>query len=492
MNALLRRSAIPAVTTAVCAAVGLAIPLNEQVAVTIAFAAVGVCAFAAPTAAWVASAVIAALTFRALSTLGILPEVAAYFDIPLAWGALLVALSKRRPVSPGAARHLRVLLLLLAAVAMSWLFNLSEVLRPVAYAALLAAPFAVVGALLLDPPTRTQRRLLVNVAAALAAVQVPLMYGQYFAFGGGDRMQGTLYGAGGGAHLTSAILLLSCVWYFTRDRGDISWRSLAALIPVLVLPILADAKQVVAVMPAVALAWTRHGSRSGWFTRAALGGVVATVLFLFVPAAHTGLAMLKDAQSANKGKVAETEFVWARISADPASLVFGKGPAETVSRAAFLTTNYFGPSPLHVLGLRPARVPLEAEAKVASNSNVVSGSSGRFVVGSSINSALSSALGILGDLGVLGVLVYGTLYLTVVRDLYRSTDRLASPAMAGWIMFAILGFLFDWWEQPPFALFVALLSGLALAPQRDVPVVPRVEGYWRPSSHVRASVTRST
>ena len=33
---------------------------------------------------------------------------------------------------------------------------------------------------------------------------------------------------------------------------------------------------------------------------------------------------------------------------------------------------------------------------------------------------------------------------------------------AGFAMFAVLGVVFDWWEQPPFSVFLAVLAGLAL------------------------------
>jgi hypothetical protein len=35
-------------------------------------------------------------------------------------------------------------------------------------------------------------------------------------------------------------------------------------------------------------------------------------------------------------------------------------------------------------------------------------------------------------------------------------------AAGAWAMFAVLGFVYDWWEQPPFSVFLAVISGLAL------------------------------
>ena len=82
--------------------------------------------------------------------------------------------------------------------------------------------------------------------------------------------------------------------------------------------------------------------------------------------------------------------------------------------------------------------------------------------GTSFNSGLSSALGILGDLGLAGTAAYAALY----GSLFIAVRRLRSPeavaATGGWAMWGVLGLVFDWWEQPPLSLVLAVLSGLAL------------------------------
>jgi hypothetical protein len=40
---------------------------------------------------------------------------------------------------------------------------------------------------------------------------------------------------------------------------------------------------------------------------------------------------------------------------------------------------------------------------------------------------------------------------------------LARAALAGWTMSIPLAFTFDWWEQPPFMIQLALLAGLAIS-----------------------------
>ena len=41
-------------------------------------------------------------------------------------------------------------------------------------------------------------------------------------------------------------------------------------------------------------------------------------------------------------------------------------------------------------------------------------------------------------------------------------------AAAGFAMFIVLGLVFDWWEQPPFGVFLGVLAGLSLAKSEQV------------------------
>jgi hypothetical protein len=69
---------------------------------------------------------------------------------------------------------------------------------------------------------------------------------------------------------------------------------------------------------------------------------------------------------------------------------------------------------------------------------------------------------VLGDLGLFGVVAYLGLFLSVYLALRRTPGPAAVAAAGGWAMFGVLGLVFDWWEQPPFSVFLAVLTGLAL------------------------------
>ena len=64
----------------------------------------------------------------------------------------------------------------------AWAFNRSEVLRPVLYLALIGEPFAIVGALMADPPSPRMRFVLERTLLVLVLVQIPLAAFQFAKF----------------------------------------------------------------------------------------------------------------------------------------------------------------------------------------------------------------------------------------------------------------------------------------------------------------------
>lgn len=437
-------------------AVGTASAVKPQVSFVATVALLGAAALAAPAGSWVLCAVVAALTFKGLSTLGLLPSVATFIDLPLAWGALFVALLKQREHSTFLRRHLRWLAVLALAVLLAWAFNRSEVLRPVVDLMLLGEPFAIVGALIADPPSPRMRLLLERTLLALVLVQIPFAVFEFAKLGASDHIQGTIYGAGAGAHVISAVMVVGAIWILAGGIGRRvlrAWRfPIVAML--FIIPFFADAKQVIVALPAIVFASSWRVGRLQLVVRAALaiGSVVA--LFTLSPAGNTAARFIEN-QQGKSGKEAAALFIWHKLDADAASLVFGKGPAETVSRAAFMTTPLFqqSGSPLAVLGLKPATIPFEAQEAAL----VASGG------GTSLNSGVSSALGTFGDLGIFGVLAYSGLLLSLFLRLRTEKSPEGVAAAAGFALFLVLGFVFDWWEQPPFGVFLGVLAGLSLS-----------------------------
>ena len=438
------------------AAVGLATVLSPQLAFVFVLLLASSAAVAAPAAAWVVAAVVATLTFRGLVQLGLLPSVATFADIGLSWAALLVAYLRRQSALGHARPVLRGLGALGLATLVAWSFHRSEVMRPFLYFALLGVPFALLGALLLDPPAARLRRVLVRVLVVLIAIQIPIAFAQaagHLVSGRGDPVQGTLYGAGAGTDTMSAVVVVGALWLLAETRGITTWWRVLFVALAFAVPVVADAKQVLLALPAGVLAVSPRRPRT--FLLQALA-VVGSILALFeFGAGHAAANYLRESQHGRGGKQIAAEFVWGKLRGDPSSIVFGLGPAETVSRAAFMTTPLLlsQGSPLHVFGLKPAPVAMEAESRAL----VVSGG------GTSFNSGISSALRVVGDLGIVGVLVYLALPVWIIRSLRRSPATVAIPAASGWGSLLVLGLVFDWWEQPPFGIVLAVLTGLALA-----------------------------
>jgi hypothetical protein len=447
-------------------ALGTGGTLNAQVSFLIVIAFLGVAGLTAPAGAWVLCALVAALTFRGLVQLHLLPSVATYLDLPLAWGALAVGLLRRRPSSPLSTRLRSWLAALGLAVCLAWAFHPSEILRPVLYLALIGEPFAIVSALLADPPSPRLRLVLKRTLLALVLIQIPVAALQFATLGASDHIQGTLYGAGAGAHVVSGVIIVGAIWILTGGPGRnvLGAARLPVVAALLFIPFLADAKQVIFALPAILLASSWRVGRLQSLMRAGLVAGAVIALFTLAPASSSTTKYFEENQQGQGGKQATALFLWHKLDSDPASLAFGEGPAETVSRAAFLTTpsgQGLG-SPLKVLGLKPAAISVEARSAAAAASG-----GGYFVnkesQETSINSGTSSTFGVFGDLGIFGLLVYAGLFLSMFLRLRTETSPEGVAAACGFALFLVLGLVFDWWEQPPFGVFIGVLAGLSLS-----------------------------
>jgi len=301
---------------------------------------------------------------------------------------------------------------------------------------------------------------MVRTLVVLVAVQIPIAAWQLHRYGLSkpDQIQGTLaFARAHGAHLVAGALGIACIWLLAAKRRRLTWWVLGAAGLLLGELIVADAKQVLLALPVGVLVAAWRSGRLSVVTNGVLIAAALALLIVIDPYSQDVVYRLQQARHGRNGKAETANIVWKHLESDPASIVFGKGPAETVSRSAFLTTDVGGDSSFQSFGLRPATIAIEAQAGAQS----VSGG------GTSLNSGVSSMLGVFGDLGLFGAFAYAGLFLSVLSAVWRKRSSEAVAATAGWIMLAILGFVYDWWEQPPFTLFLAVLTGLALT--RDSP-----------------------
>ena len=412
-----------------------------------------------PSWVWAAGAVGSAILMRVVTSSSVFPSVFNFADFGIVYVGLATILVRHRwtRVDQRARSLLRAMLFLFVAICISWILHPLDIGRPFVVFLFWAEPFALVLMLLIEPPSRRQWRLLLIWLGAIAVLQLPFAAYQAATLGFADPVVGTLIGQSGGAHVMSGItalfgLALLC-WGFNRSIGWGLWAALLAAPFIIVIPLVADAKQVVFVLPvaaAVLFATTPGVPRK----IAILVPTIVAVAFLVlvIPAGRTAVVFLQDSAQGQSGKLASVDLMLQEMRGDPSSWVFGLGPASSMSRAAFMTGDYLkAESPLGALGLVPATLPtlLGAAAQLAAG-------------GTSFNLPLSSALGIFGDIGLAGSLAYGLLLLSLCTPLWRRKTWLARCALAGWAMSLPLAIVFDWWEQPPFMLSLGVLTALAL------------------------------
>lgn len=462
-----RADRMPFVYVALMAAgVGAAMALDPQYTVAGSLVAAIVVSAALSTAPfnWALAAAGAPMFCRLLTVWGPFPAALNFADVPLVTVALLLSLRSGHPMVP-AARRLAAGMAAFAAVGVtSGVLNGSGVWRALAGILLFLEPFGLALAVVLARPTVADRRLALRLLAVLGGIQVPFALVQYARFGIGDEVKGTLLAAGAGAHVFPAVVVVALATLVASRRVGASL-GLAGLVVAALLAIAADAKQVLFVMPgaAVAYALAPSGARGRLGKRAATALVAAgTVVVSLAGYRVTSFAIEMMEKGSNGGKAAVARAVLHDLGSDPAAAAVGLGPGETVSRLALLTTPARGEepdvAPVRALGLRPGKRTAEYQA-VADR--------GPFAGASSFTSPTSSLLGVLGDYGLLGLAAFGFMCAAILGALLRSRSPMASAAVAGWAMLLPLGIVFDWLEQPPLTLVVALVSGLAISGNRD-------------------------
>jgi hypothetical protein len=227
-------------------------------------------------------------------------------------------------------------------------------------------------------------------------------------------------------------------------------------LPLLVgIPTLADAKQVVFALPLAAAVLVLMVQGIASRLALALPPIVALVVLIwYIPAGKTALMFLQQAEEGRSGKLVGLQVVQEEPHGSLSGWALGFGPANGLSRAAYMTDPTFArsDSAIRILELDPAPLPPVADRRTE-----------RVATGTSFNRPLSSAIGVLADTGLIGLIAFGWLMGSVVAQLWKRRGLwLAQAAVGGWALSLPLAVTFDWWEQPPFMLSLALLSALPL------------------------------
>jgi hypothetical protein len=415
---------------------------------------------------WIALAVTLPWTSRLLTTTGLAPRFLDFLDFPLVLIAFLFAgfrhLGEARLLPANHARIGRYLLLVTIAIVLSWAFNdVAEPQRLIAGWVLAAEPFLLLVAVTVAPMTERERKRLLVLVAILLCGQVLFSAMEIAAGARLDDVKGTLLQAGAGHHVSAGGLILG--FFLLMRLGVPRVLAMSYGAAAIVVSIISDAKQVLFVVPVAMLVLAvsgrkRRGGKSligAIVTGAVMAGASAYALLSY-QASEIAFDFIDKTSSNETGKVAVVFALWSDLKQSLATMLFGLGPGQSVSRFAFLTTPELlkEGSPVYLLGLKASRG--------ADHYNEIA-FSGPFTGKSSFTSAQSSVLGIVGDYGLVGLAAFLLLAMAVFSALRKAPDhRLRSAALASWTLLIPLAIIFDWLEQPPFTLAVMLITGLAL------------------------------
>lgn len=395
--------------------------------------------------------------------------VVSYADLALVPLAMLLSFC-------GSGRYLRPRWLVSALAAFAVVGVVSALLNglPVVQAGvgvmLYAEPFVAVY-VLMGSSVPWLRPASISTIVAVLCVQLPFAVYQWIVEGPGDPVQGTLAGSGAGAHVLGSGMLLGIALLLASPARFRPW-SVALVVIAIGVTVVADAKQVWAMLPLVVVVmFLQHsavGRRVHNHRKPARFRVVGGVLLLSVLAVPVGTLVAKTyvgniivLTAENRGgKLAVAEAVTDDLASSVTRVALGLGPGQTVSRLAWMRSPVGGieSSPLRTLGIEPSIQTLTYHDAALSRG---------FVGESSVSYALSSALGVVGDFGLLGASAYVALLGGVLLLLWRCHDPLASAALGVWAALLTLCLISDWLEQTPITLMVAVVSGVALAGGRS-------------------------
>ena len=426
--------------------------------------------------AWCSLLLVTAVAARGLQTMLGLPQVVDFLHYPVVLLFGLAAVDRPwRAASRGPGRWLAgfVLLVLLSALA-----HPSNPLRALLFLLIAGEPLLVIWAISRWGTDREASRTVGLVALLLAAIQVPIAVYQGTTLGWTDPVQGTLTGHGAGHHVLGALfalgLLAVVAAILARRLNPVAGGLMATLCLGMMLATGSMAVLVVASIAAIMEPLLGPSRSSGVGPSRRLTAILVALLLgattlAFVAAWVPGFFQRALDLATSSSASPEIAIMRDRVSSDPLTLVLGSGPGTTASRASLLLIGPPQGSPLTFLGLEPTELGM---ALFVASSNPA--------YGGSVESAASSALGIIGDLGLVGLVAWGTLFFAIWRRAGRSNSWLAPAARSGLLMVAALSFVDNWLEYPEFAVPFAILIGWVLSdvPEDASQVLPSSRGRF--------------
>lgn len=349
---------------------------------------------------------------------------------------------------------------LLAVVAASALLNGAGLINAVLDFMLLSEPFILLLALIstsFSPSTLAVFRKnwlrfsLINLLFALCQIFV-LRLGQQNA----DLVKGIFVGQGSGHVVGASVSMTFAVYYAVTAREQAVWMRIAILLAVLLHVLQSDAKQVLAVFLAALACFllVKIGNFAKFLQYLLITILSVGVVILLANTVFRALLIWMDLETQQEGLTLKLIgfSIIPTFYQSPLNWLLGLGPGHTISRlGGWMVWEYqdlLGP-----LGLTTSRASVAVWSAV--NDSWLGDRSSWF-------SPLFGWAGIWGDLGVLGLGVYGSLWWLVWQ-------RLSLNDLARFFVLTVLcfGTILSQIEEPGYMLYMVGIIGLCWHEQRQ-------------------------
>ncbi len=433
---------------------------------------------------WCTLLLLATVASRGVTVLLGLPGILrfAHYPVALAFGFAAAA----RPRPPQHLTHraaARWLVGLLFVTTVSLVSSGSHPLRALVFLVIIGEPLFVLWAILRWGVDEASRRRVVRVGVGLLALQIPIGVHQGITLGWNDPVKGTLLGHGAGHHVLgglfglAALAALAAVLHRKiRPPAGVLGVATAAgmMVATGALSVVVITSVALVLMPlltprrfaALRAAWSAAPRIWSRAFVATLALVLAAAAIWVAQALNPGF-LERARELVALDHIPEVRLVRDRGESDKREMIFGSGPGTGASRASLLLTpaQALGAgreqagstegSPLASLNLPPTELGLRLASQT------------RNPWGGSAEDFASSAMAIVGDLGLLGFAALVAFYLALWQQAGRARTWITPAVRGALIMIAALMFVENWLEYPEFAVPLAILIGLALSDQAE-------------------------
>jgi hypothetical protein len=282
-------------------------------------------------------------------------------------------------------------------------------------------------------------------------VQIPFALYQYIVkpassigHTGPDAIKGTLLGMGAGHHVMGAIAIICAIYLLYSSHIKPFWLKYALAILLLVLPIISDAKQTIfAFLISYGLLGITKIKNPKRVLKYALIMCLFIALIFIVGKRLYPTAYFWEKDIMVRG-LTQKFIVFPIINSQhysPSGWLLGAGPGHTVGRLGFMLPKYW--EVLEPFGATKSPITAMAWQQADWTAGV-----------SSVFLPLFSWAGVLGDIGIIGFLVYIYLFWFVYRKFCK--DDVSKILL---ISIFVFGWVFEWMEEPNFMLYTIAIIG---------------------------------